>query len=171
MDRQKNKIVDLPALLALREKYRQAGRVVVWTNGCFDLLHAGHVRSLQAAAALGDVLDVGVNSDDSVRRLKGKGRPLLPAAERLEVLAALECVAHAVVFEEQTPEAILAKVQPDIHCKGAEYAPPHGRPIPERAVVEAYGGRVEFLPLLPGISTTELVRRIRRLEIVEGEGP
>ncbi len=159
-----NKIVALPELLAIRAVHRQAQRSVVWTNGCFDLLHTGHIRSLNAASQLGDVLVVGINSDESVRHLKGAGRPILPAAERAEILAALECVDHVVIFPELMPMAILELVQPDVHCKGAEYAPPHGRPLPERAVIEAYGGRIVFLPLLPGNSTTDLIERVRRLE-------
>jgi rfaE bifunctional protein nucleotidyltransferase chain/domain len=153
----------LDELMAVRAEYRQAERTVAWTNGCFDLLHAGHVRSLQAAAALADVLIVGVNSDASVRRLKGPGRPILPQEDRVALLAALECVDHVVVFEEDTPEAILELLKPDIHLKGADYAPPHGKPIPERAIVERYGGRVVFLPLVEGISTSEIIRRVRAL--------
>jgi rfaE bifunctional protein nucleotidyltransferase chain/domain len=151
---------DLPAL---GERLRAAGQVIVWTNGCFDLLHAGHARSLRVAAALGDVLVVGVNSDASVRRLKGPGRPVMSAAERAELIASLECVAHAVVFDEDTPEGCIRLLRPDVHCKGADYAPPHGKPIPEAALVESYGGRVAFLPLVEGLSTTELTRRIREL--------
>jgi len=158
-----NKAVGWEELLALRERWRAEGKTVVWTNGCFDLLHLGHVRSLQAAKALGDVLVVGVNSDDSVRRLKGPGHPIFPASERVEILAALECVDYVIIFEELTPEKALARLKPDIHCKGADYAPPHGKPIPEAKVVEAYGGRVEFLPLLPGRSTSELIRRIKEI--------
>jgi rfaE bifunctional protein nucleotidyltransferase chain/domain len=139
----------------------------VWTNGCFDLFHAGHVRSLEASAAQGDVLVVGLNSDDSVRQLKGAGRPILPELNRALLLAALECVDHVVIFADLTPTATLQQVQPDVHCKGEDYAPPHGKPIPERAVVEAYGGRVAFLPLVPGISTSELIMRIQQL----GEPP
>ena len=151
---------DLPAL---GERLRAAGRVVVWTNGCFDLFHAGHARSLRAARALGDALVVGVNSDASVRRLKGHGRPVVPATERAELVAALACVDHAVVFNEDTPDACIRLLRPAVHCKGADYAPPHGKPIPEAAVVEGYGGRVAFLPLVGGLSTTDLIRRIREL--------
>ncbi len=150
-------------LPALGERLRAAGRVVVWTNGCFDLFHAGHARSLRAAAALGDVLVVGVNSDASVRRLKGPGRPVLPAEERAELVASLAGVAHAVVFDEDTPAACIRLLRPAVHCKGADYAPPHGKPIPEAALVAAYGGRVAFLPLVEGLSTTRLIRRIRDL--------
>jgi rfaE bifunctional protein nucleotidyltransferase chain/domain len=157
------KVVDWTALLAARARYRAEGKTVVWTNGCFDLLHVGHIRSLQAARAFGDVLVVGVNSDESVRRLKGPRRPIIPALERTEVLAALECVNHVVLFEELTPEAVLARLQPDVHCKGADYAPPFGKPIPEAKVVTTYGGRIEFLPLSPAISTSDLVSRMSEL--------
>lgn len=152
-----------PALLAARAAARAAGRVVVWTNGTFDLLHPGHLASLQAARALGDLLVVGVNSDASVRGYKGPSRPILTQDERAAMLAGLECVDHVVVFDEPTPVESLSKLRPDIHCKGAEYAPPHGRPVPEAATVLAYGGRIEYLPLLAGLSTTELLARIRRL--------
>jgi rfaE bifunctional protein nucleotidyltransferase chain/domain len=155
------KRLDRDALVRLRDKYHQKGQKIVWTNGCFDLLHAGHVRNLQAARKLGDVLVVGVNSDDSVRQLKGAGRPIVPAEQRAEILAALEAVDYVIVFDEPTPEAVLRELQPAIHCKGADYAPPQGKPIPEAGVVAAYGGRIEFLPLVTNLSTTELVRRIQ----------
>ncbi|HEV3446668.1 MAG TPA: adenylyltransferase/cytidyltransferase family protein [Gemmataceae bacterium] len=158
---EQGKIVGWDELLQKRRQWRNAGRTVVWTNGCFDLLHAGHVHSLQSARKLGDVLVVGLNSDDSVRRIKGPERPILPARERALMLAALACVDHVVIFEETTPENALARLQPDIHCKGAEYAPPNGKPVPERGVVASYGGRIEYLPLVAGLSTTDLVRRIR----------
>jgi rfaE bifunctional protein nucleotidyltransferase chain/domain len=155
------KVVGLDALLALRASWRAEGMSVTWTNGCFDLLHAGHARSLWAAAALGDVLVVGVNSDDSVRRLKGPSRPVVPEGERADLVAALGCVDAVLVFGENTPERALSLLRPDVHCKGAEYAPPSGKPIPERALVEGYGGRVEFLPLEPGLSTSSLIDRLR----------
>jgi rfaE bifunctional protein nucleotidyltransferase chain/domain len=150
------KIVDWDALLKLREAWRERGLTVVWTNGVFDLLHVGHVRSLEEARALGDVLVVGVNADESVREAKGEGRPIVPAVQRAEVVAALEPVDFVVVFEEPTPEAALQRLQPEIHAKGADY---RDKPIPERAVVEGYGGRVELLPLVDGVSTTGLAER------------
>ena len=155
-----DKIVDWEQLLARRKRWREEGKVVVWTNGCFDLIHVGHIRSLQAARSLGDVLVVGINSDTSVKSLKGESRPLVPAVERTEVLSSLECVDHVVVFDESTPTSALSRLKPEIHCKGADYAPPDGKPVPEREVVESYGGRVEFLPLTGSLSTTSLVRRI-----------
>jgi rfaE bifunctional protein nucleotidyltransferase chain/domain len=152
---------DWDTLLAVRERCRREARTVVWTNGCFDLLHPGHVRNLRAARALGDLLVVGLNSDASVRALKGPSRPILPQAVRAEMLAALACVDHVIVFDEGTPEAALRRLQPDIHCKGAEYAPPHGKPVPEAALVQSYGGNIAYLPQVPGFSTTALIRRIR----------
>jgi rfaE bifunctional protein nucleotidyltransferase chain/domain len=152
------KIASHEKLLEQRQEWRRIGLSVVWTNGCFDLLHVGHVRSLAAARALGDVLVVGINGDDSVRRLKGPGRPLVPAAQRAEIVAGLESVDHVVVFDEPTPEAVLATLQPDIHAKGADY---DEKPMPERDVVEAYGGRVELLPFVPGVSTSNLIDRLR----------
>jgi rfaE bifunctional protein nucleotidyltransferase chain/domain len=156
------KVIALDALLELRRHWRAAGRTVVWTNGCFDILHVGHVRGLQEARGLGDVLVVGVNSDASVRKLKGPARPIVPEAERAEVLAALGCVDHVLIFGEDTPREVLARLRPDVHCKGADYAPPSTRPIPEAGVVRAYGGRIAFLTFSPGVSTSDIVSRIEQ---------
>jgi D-glycero-beta-D-manno-heptose 1-phosphate adenylyltransferase len=156
------RIVGWEHLLDLRKPWRQQAKMVVWTNGCFDLFHVGHLRSLQFARQQGDILIVGINSDASVRSLKGPGRPLMPSDERAELLAGLQCVDYVVIFDELTPERALARLQPDIHCKGTDYGP-GGKAIPEAAIVEGYGGKVCFIPLVPGISTTELMRRIGRL--------
>jgi rfaE bifunctional protein nucleotidyltransferase chain/domain len=166
----RRKAVSWDALLEWRTRARQENKTVVWTNGCFDLLHVGHVRSLQAARSRGDALVVGVNSDASVRQLKGPGRPLVPAAQRVEVLAALECVDYVVQFEELTPVTAITRLQPDVHCKGADYAPPHGKPIPEAPFVAAYGGRIEFLPLVPSLSTSDLLRRVHEQESETRDG-
>jgi len=156
------KVIDLEALLALRERWRAQAQTVVWTNGCFDLLHVGHVRGFQEARSLGDVLVVGVNSDASVRRLKGPGRPVVPEAERAEVLASLGCVDHVLIFGEDTPVEVIRRLQPDIHCKGADYAPPSTLPIPEAEIIRSYGGRIAFLTFAPGVSTSDIVRRIEQ---------
>jgi D-glycero-beta-D-manno-heptose 1-phosphate adenylyltransferase len=116
---------------------------------------------LQTAQTLGDVLIVGLNSDASVRANKGPTRPILSQDERAAMLASLSCVDHVVIFDDPTPADIIAELQPDVYCKGAEYAPPYGRPVPEAAVIQGYGGRMAFLPLVPGVSTTELLRRIQ----------
>ncbi|HWF11324.1 MAG TPA: adenylyltransferase/cytidyltransferase family protein [Bryobacteraceae bacterium] len=148
-------------LLSAREGWRRAGKIVVWTNGCFDLLHVGHIRSFRDAKALGDILIVGLNSDSSVRAIKGDSRPLVNEAERAETIGALEMVDYVTIFDEPTPEQVLARLRPDIHCKGAEYAN-GARPVPEMTTVLGYGGQVRFLPFHPGRSTSELIERIAR---------
>jgi D-glycero-beta-D-manno-heptose 1-phosphate adenylyltransferase len=153
------KLRTMDELAALRPQWRAEGKTVVWTNGIFDLLHAGHIRSLRDAKALGDVLIVGINSDASARRFKGPGRPLMCEQDRAELLSALEMVDYVVIFDESEPSAPLARLQPEIHCKGEEYAKGN-RPVPERVVVESYGGRIRFLPLRQGRSTTGLMERI-----------
>ncbi len=158
--RHHRKHLSLEEAMVLRPQWRSRGLSVVWTNGCFDVLHLGHVQSLLAARAQGDLLVVGLNSDSSVRALKGQSRPTFPIAERVGLIGALEVVDQVVVFDEATPEAVLAALQPDVHCKGANYAPPNGDPIPEAKLVESYGGRLAFLPLLPGLSTTAVLGRL-----------
>jgi D-glycero-beta-D-manno-heptose 1-phosphate adenylyltransferase len=133
-------------------------RVVVFTNGVFDLLHPGHLRYLQAARREGDALIVGINSDRSVRAIKGPARPIVPEAERAELLAALSCVDGVVVFDEETPHEIVSHVQPDVLVKGADWAADR---IVGRDIVEARGGRVVRVPIEEGWSTSDLVRRIR----------
>jgi rfaE bifunctional protein nucleotidyltransferase chain/domain len=155
------KVLTLGELLSLRAEMRRQGKKVVFTNGCFDLLHVGHVRILRAARALGDVLIVGLNDDDSLRALKGAGRPFIPAEERAELLAALEPVDYVLLWPETTFNALLAELQPDVYCKGADYAPGTGKELPEKETVERYGGRLVLLPLVAGRSTSELIRRIR----------
>lgn len=152
------KELTLPQLVEWREAQRARNRTVVWTNGVFDMLHIGHLESLRAARAFGDVLVVGVNDDASVRTNKGPDRPVFPVADRVALLAALELVDAILVFGDATPERVLAAIKPDVHVKGADYA---GKPIPERAIVEAYGGRVELVPLVPGRSTTATLAKLR----------
>ncbi len=149
----------LAALLEERRGWRAAGRRVVLTNGCFDLLHVGHLALLEAARRAGDVLLVALNSDSSVRRLKGPGRPIVPAAERAELLCALEPVDRVVVYEEDTPLEVVRALLPDVLVKGADWAQ---EAIVGRAEVEAAGGRVLRIELLAGRSTSAIVERIRR---------
>jgi D-glycero-beta-D-manno-heptose 1-phosphate adenylyltransferase len=137
-----------------------AGQTVVFTNGVFDLLHPGHVRYLEEARQLGEALIVGVNSDRSVRCNKGDERPVVPEAERAELLAALRCVDMVVVFDEDTPHAIISTLQPDILVKGADWGPDN---IVGRDIVEARGGRVVRVQLSDGLSSTELIGRVRAL--------
>jgi len=152
------KLLPLPALRRRLVAERRAGRRIVFTNGVFDLLHPGHVRYLAAARALGDALVVGLNSDDSVRRLKGPDRPILRCLERAEVLAGLAAVDHLIVFDEDTPRGLIAALLPDVLVKGADWA---ADDIAGGDEVRAAGGRVERIDLVPGVSTTELIRRLR----------
>ena len=152
-------VVDLQHAVRLVETLRASGRRVVFTNGVYDLLHPGHVRYLQAARAQGDALVVGVNSDRSVRANKGPGRPINPEAERAEIVAALAVVDAAVIFEEDTPHAIVSRLQPDILVKGADWPADQ---IVGRDIVEARGGRVVRMPVETGYSSTALIERIRQ---------
>ncbi|RQX19443.1 D-glycero-beta-D-manno-heptose 1-phosphate adenylyltransferase [Micromonospora ureilytica] len=146
---------ELDAIVA---EYREAGRSVVFTNGCFDVLHRGHVRYLEQARALGDLLIVAVNSDDSVRRLKGPDRPVNPVEDRGALLAALACVDHVVVFEEDSPAALIEAVRPDVYVKGGDYPP---ELVPEAPLVRRLGGQVRTLGYVPDRSTSAIIERIR----------
>ena len=137
---------------------KRNGRRVVFTNGCFDLLHPGHIDSLEKARALGDALIVGLNGDASVRQLKGVGRPVLPERERAEILASLECVDAVVIFDALTPREVIARLLPDVLVKGGDWASDQ---IVGREEVEAAGGRVVSIPVVAGYSTTEILRKIR----------
>jgi rfaE bifunctional protein nucleotidyltransferase chain/domain len=129
---------------------------VVFTNGCFDVLHRGHVEYLAAARALGDLLVVAVNDDGSVRRLKGPDRPVNPVADRVAVLAALRCVDRVEVFADDTPIRLIERLRPDVYVKGGDYTP---ETLPEAPVVRGYGGEVHIIPYLPGRSTTAIIER------------
>ena len=154
-----NKIVTKEQLVEQLKALRARGTRIVFTNGCFDLMHVGHTRYLQAARALGDLLVVGVNSDDSVRSLdKAPDRPIVNEAQRAEVVAALGCVDFVVVFSEPDPKALITAVQPDVLVKGGDWSLDR---IIGRDVVEARGGKVQTIPLVPGLSTTALIHRIR----------
>lgn len=153
-----DKIVGRERLVAVAADAHRASRRVVFTNGCFDLLHVGHVRYLAAARDAGDLLIVGLNDDASVRRLKGPSRPLVAEAARAEVVAALGTVDYVTLFGEDTPYALIAAVQPDVLVKGSDWA---AEDVVGRDVVEARGGRVILIPVVVGFSTTSLVERLR----------
>ena len=158
----KKKIVDAEQLAAIAKEMRDEGRKLVLTNGCFDLLHAGHVRYLQGARALGDALAVAINGDESVRILKGEGRPLNNEADRAEVIAALESVDHVVIFAEVRATQLLEKVRPAIYVKGGDYTAEtlHAE---ERAVLERAAVEIKILPLEKGRSTSNLIDKIRKI--------
>ncbi|MCD6350795.1 MAG: D-glycero-beta-D-manno-heptose 1-phosphate adenylyltransferase [Armatimonadetes bacterium] len=153
----RDKLVSRDHLAAIVAYLRRDGRKIVFTNGCFDLLHIGHVRYLAAASKHGDVLIVAVNSDASVKRLKGPNRPLVPADERAEMLAALAFVDYVVIFEEDTPDNLLRLVRPDVHVKGGDYRPDE---LPEAPLVRSLGAEIVIAPLVDGRSTTIYITRI-----------
>ncbi len=155
---------EVTTLAALRPRLaaeRARGRTVAFANGHFDLLHVGHLRYLQAARREADLLVVGVNGDASVGRLKGPGRPIVPAAERAELLAGLAAVDYVVIFEEDSPAALLAELRPDVHCKGTDYGTPEQ--VPERTVVAAYGGRTVLVGDPKDHATTDLIAKVKAL--------
>jgi rfaE bifunctional protein nucleotidyltransferase chain/domain len=155
----REKILSPEEARATRERLRAGGRRLVFTNGCFDILHVGHVRYLEAARALGDALLVAINSDASVRALKGESRPVLNEAERAEMLAALGAVSYVTIFDAISPRALIRELLPDVLVKGGDY---NLDEIHGREEVEAAGGRVLALPFIAGASTTDIIERIRK---------
>ena len=152
-------ILSEKALEIALARERERGRTIAFANGCFDVLHVGHIRYLQDAKKEADVLVVGVNGDDSVRELKGEGRPVMPAAERAEIIAAIEGVDYVTIFDERSPARLLGVLKPDVHCKGTDYT---ADSVPERDVVRAYGGRVAIVGDTREHSTSELLKKLRR---------
>ncbi len=152
------KCVPLQEISSLLRNHRIQGHKICFTNGCFDLFHSGHLEILRQASTFGDVLVVGVNSDKSVARIKGPGRPIINQADRVAMLSALGFVDYAVVFDDDTPLKLIQEVRPDILVKGADW---QGKPVVGEDIVRARGGKVEFVKLVDGISTTELINKIR----------
>ena len=141
---------------------RAEGATIVFTNGCFDILHAGHVRYLTAAGAMGDLLVIGLNSDASVRRLEGEGRPIVSEEDRAEVLDALRAVDVVTIFDEPTAEELIRLIRPDVYVKGGDYTIDT---LPEAKIVQAAGGRVEFIPFVDGHSTTSVIEKIKASDV------
>jgi rfaE bifunctional protein nucleotidyltransferase chain/domain len=156
-------VVSLEALVAACDEARSKGRRLSFANGHFDLLHVGHLRYLVAAKATADVLIVAVNDDRSVARLKGAGRPLVPASDRAELVAALDPVDYVILFSEDTPAALLHELQPDIHCKGTDYGTPQN--VPEFDVVRAYGGETRLVGDPKDHATRDMIRSIQALDL------
>jgi D-beta-D-heptose 7-phosphate kinase/D-beta-D-heptose 1-phosphate adenosyltransferase len=154
-------VVSQDELIVHVAERKRNGQRVVFTNGCFDMLHPGHIRCLEQARGHGDVLVVAINSDAGVRRLKGEGRPIIPQDERAEILAALACVDFVTIFDEPTPREIITRVLPDVLVKGGDWGPDE---IVGREEVEAAGGHVVSLPVEPGYSTSDIIARIRRAD-------
>jgi rfaE bifunctional protein nucleotidyltransferase chain/domain len=155
----RNKVVSREELVERVRDERTAGRTIAFANGCFDILHVGHIRYLESAAREGDVLVVALNDDASVRQLKGEGRPILPASDRAELVAALRCVDYVVIFSESTVGPLLTTLRPDVHCKGTDYTV---ESVPERDIVRGYGGRTAIVGDPKDHSTRGLLARISR---------
>ena len=155
------RVLDPDALAARVAELKRQGNTVAFANGHFDLLHVGHLRYLTAAAAEADVLVVGINNDDSVGRLKGSGRPIVPAAERAELIAALAPVDLVTVFSGDSPADLITRLRPEVHCKGPDYRSPEE--VPEHEVVRAYGGRTALVGDPKDHATSDLIGRVRRL--------
>ena len=155
----RSKVVSRDELAERAREERAAGRTIAFANGCFDILHVGHIRYLVSAAQEADVLVVALNDDDSVRQLKGDGRPILPAGDRAELIAALRCVDYVVIFSETTVGPLLTSLRPDVHCKGTDYTI---ESVPERDIVLGYGGRTAIVGDPKDHSTRELLARIGR---------
>jgi len=153
------KVVSRDELMRRVKELRAGGRTIAFANGCFDLLHVGHVRYLESASREADVLIVAINDDESVRELKGEGRPILSAADRAELVAALRCVDYVVIFPEPTVGPLLAALTPDVHCKGTDYTT---ESVPERDIVRGYGGRIAIVGDPKDHSTRDLLSRIAR---------
>src|SRR3954462_11362896 len=156
------RVLTLPELIELRQTWRASGLRLVLTNGTFDVLHIGHVRYLEAARAFGDLLVVGINSDESVRGYKGPGRPVVPQAERAELVAALRCVDYCTVFAEPTATHLVQALQPEIYAKGGDYSAGTGKPLPEAEAVRAAGGEVRIIPYVEGHSASALIAALER---------
>lgn len=159
-------LIDPNDIERLCEILHRAGQKIVFTNGCFDILHAGHVRYLEKARSFGDCLVLGLNTDASVRGNKGASRPINGELDRAEVVGALKAVDYVVLFGEKTAETIIAKVRPDVYVKGGDYTL---ETLPEAKIVQSYGGRVEFVQMVAGRSTTNVIKKIEQLQEQEGE--
>lgn len=155
-----NKIVELGKLKEIIIELKHQGKRIISTSGCFDILHAGHVTYLEEAKAKGDILIIFLNSDNSVRKIKGDERPIVPQEERAIVIAGLGCVDYVCIFDEETPCGVIEKVQPDVVIKGGDY---RGKHIPEMDVVTNYGGKVEYVSLVEGRSSTNIIEKIKSL--------
>ena len=153
----KDKIKNLGELLEIVDVYRKEGKKIVFTNGCYDLIHIGHVRCFREGKKLGDVLIVAINSDRSVRSIKGPTRPIIPQDERAEIMSAIKSVDYVIIFDQSDPLQIITSIRPDILLKGGDW---NLDTIVGRDVVESYGGKVFSLPLIPGVSTTQIINKV-----------
>ncbi|MFH1454335.1 MAG: D-glycero-beta-D-manno-heptose 1-phosphate adenylyltransferase [Armatimonadota bacterium] len=158
-----NKKLKTPkALKSIISKLKKQGGKIVFTNGCFDILHVGHISYLEKAKSYGDTLIIGLNSDLSVKKLKGKDRPLFSQKERAKALSGLVSVDYVIIFNEDTPEKLIGELKPDIHVKGGDYTPGE---LPEAKIVAMYGGKVKIVKYIPGFSTTNIIKKLKKIGI------
>ncbi|ACK42000.1 MULTISPECIES: D-glycero-beta-D-manno-heptose 1-phosphate adenylyltransferase [Dictyoglomus] len=144
----------------IAERFREEGKTIVFTNGCFEILHPGHITLLEKAKSFGDILIVGINSDESVKKIKGEKKLIFDEKSRLKIISALECVDYTVLFNEETPENIISIIKPHIHVKGGDYKE---EDLPEAKIVKSYGGKIIIVPLIEGFSTTQIINKILAL--------
>ena len=156
----KNKITEIEELKKIVTDYKDNKKTIVFTNGCFDILHIGHIRYLDKASSFGDKLIIGINSNKSVKIIKNSQRPIIDEKERAEIISALEMIDHVVIFDEPTCSSLLRTLKPDIYVKGGDYTPDT---LPEWPVVQEYGGQVEFVDLIEGKSTTDIINKIKEV--------
>lgn len=153
----KTKRINQDDLASLVEKYKTEGKTVAATGGCFDILHAGHVQYLEKAKSFGDILILFLNSDNSIKRIKGEKRPIVPENERAQVIAGLGCIDYVCVFDEDTPCQVIEKIKPDVWVKGADYK---NKTVPEQKILAGYGGKIEYIDFLDGCSSTNIITKI-----------
>lgn len=154
------KIKNLSEIKEISENLKREGKTIVFTNGCFEILHPGHIQLLETAKSFGDVLIVGINSDESVKRIKGEKKLIFDEKSRLKLISALECVDYTILFHENTPENLIKTIQPHIHIKGGDYKE---EDLPEAEIIKSYGGKIIIIPLVEGFSTTNIINKILTL--------
>ena len=155
------KVKNFTQIAEIVNELKRKGKKVVFTNGCFDILHSGHIKLLKKAKELGDVLILGINKDKSIKKLKGKGRPIMSEKQRIEIISAIEFVDYVVPFGQPTPEKLIKRIKPDIIVKGGDYKK---NEVIGKDIVEKYGGKVYIFPLVKNISTTKIIKKIKKME-------
>lgn len=154
------KIKNLSEIKEISETLKREGKIIVFTNGCFEILHPGHIQLLETAKSFGDVLIVGINSDESVKKIKGEKKLIFDEKSRLKIISSLECVDYTVLFDENTPENLIKTIKPHIHIKGGDYKE---EDLPEAKIIKSYGGKIIIVPLVEGFSTTNIINKILTL--------
>ena len=155
------KVKNFTQIAEIVNELKRKGKKIVFTNGCFDILHSGHIKLLKKAKELGDVLILGINKDKSIKKLKGKGRPIMNEKQRIEIISAIEFVDYVVPFGQPTPEKLIKRIKPDIIVKGGDYKK---NEVIGKDIVEKYGGKVYIFPLVKNISTTKIIKKIKKME-------